>query len=66
MLEQNRQIGLDRTPDHGITDIQILVGEQISEINDLSPFWDRGKELWISLCDHLQGFPDDDEFTLDG
>lgn len=66
MLDQNRQIRLDGTPDHGITDIQILVGEQIAEIDDLTPFWDRCEQLWILLCDHPQGFTDDDELTLDG
>jgi hypothetical protein len=31
----------------------------------LSPFGNRGKQLWILLRDQLQGFTDDDELTLD-
>ena len=41
VVDQNWQIRLDGTPDHLNTHIQILVGEQVAEVDDLSPFWDR-------------------------
>ena len=32
--------GLDGAPDHTIADVQILVGEEIAEVDDLPPLGD--------------------------
>lgn len=65
MLYEHRQISLDRTPNHTVAHFQILVGQKIAEVDDLPALRDCGKELGISLGDHLECFSDDDEFTLD-
>lgn len=66
MVDQNRQIRLDCTPNHLNIHIQIFVGEQVAEVNNLPTFRDRLKQLWIPLRDQFQGFADDDELTLNG
>lgn len=43
MLNEHRQIRLDRTPDHTVAHVQVLVGEQVAEVDDLAPLRDRGE-----------------------
>jgi len=56
VVDQNRQIRLDCTPNHLNIHIQIFVGEQVAEVNNLPTFRDRLKQLWIPLRDQFQGF----------
>jgi len=47
-----------------MADLQILMGEQITEVNDLSRFGDRSEQVRIALRDHPEGLADDDELTF--
>jgi hypothetical protein len=37
MLDEHRQIRLDRTPDHTVSHVQVLVGEEVAEAMICSP-----------------------------
>lgn len=46
-------------PDHRVAHILILVGEQVTEVDNLTALRDSGEQLGRPLVDHLQGFTDD-------
>ena len=44
VLNEDRQICLNSAPDNAITHVEVLMGEQVTKINDLAPFRDGRKQ----------------------
>lgn len=64
LLNEKWKISLDGTPDDAIAHIEVVVGEQVAEDDDLAALRDLFEQLWSSLGDHPECFTDDDERAL--